>query len=295
MNKKYWQSFGELTQSDNHQQASQNEFQEELLPLADLDGKGILDAATPRRDFLKYLGFSTAAAAIGFSTAAAAIAASCQTPVKKSVPYLNRPDDVTPGIANYYASTYINAGDAISVVVKQRDGRPIKIEGNELSSVTKGGTSAQAQASVLDLYDPTRLRHPLQKSGSEFKEVSSFDAFDKMVADAVAAQGAKSIVLLTATIHSPSTLQVISEFHSPSTLQVISEFLAKYPGSRHVQYDAVSYSGMLQANELSYGKRVIPSYQFNKAKTIVSLGADFLGTWLSPTEFSMQYAEPYRI
>jgi MoCo/4Fe-4S cofactor protein with predicted Tat translocation signal len=268
-NKRYWQSFGELTQSEEHQKAAQNEFQEELLPLAELDGKGMLDAATPRRDFLKYL---------GFSTAAAALAASCNTPVKKSVPYLNRPDDVTPGVANYYASTYVNGGDAIAVVVKQRDGRPIKIEGNELSPVTKGGTSAQAQASVLDLYDPTRLRHPLQKSGADFKEVPSFDAFDKMVAGAVAAQAGKSIVLLTSTIN------------SPSTLQIISEFLAKYPGSRHVQYDAVSYSGMMQANEQSYGRKAIPSYQFDKAKTIVSLGADFLGTWLSPVEFSKQYA-----
>ncbi|RYY44170.1 MAG: 4Fe-4S dicluster domain-containing protein, partial [Chitinophagaceae bacterium] len=269
MNKKYWQNFGDLTDSERFQQASQNEFQEELLPLAELDGTGILDAATPRRDFLKYL---------GFSTAAAALAASCSTPVKKSVPYLNRPDDVTPGIANYYASTFVNGGDAIPVVVKQRDGRPIKIEGNELSSVTKGGTNAQAQASVLDLYDPTRLRHPLQKNGSDFKEVTSFDAFDKMVAAAVAGLGGKPVVLLTSTIN------------SPSTLQVITEFLAKYPGSRHVQYDAVSYSGLILANELSYGKKALPSYQFDKAKTIVSLGADFLGTWISPTEFSKQYA-----
>ncbi len=273
-NKKYWQNFGDLTESERFQKASQNEFQEELLPLAELDGKGILDAATPRRDFLKYL---------GFSTAAAALAASCNTPVKKSVPYLNRPDDVTPGVANYYASTYVNGGDAISVVVKQRDGRPIKIEGNELSSVTKGGTNAQSQASVLDLYDPTRLRHPLQKNGNDYKEVTSFDAFDKMVAAAVAGLGGKSLVLLTSTVN------------SPSTLQVIAEFLAKYPGSRHVQYDAVSYSGMLQANELSYGKRAIPSYHFDKAKTIVSLGADFLGTWVSPTEFSKQYAENRKV
>ena len=273
-NKKYWQNFGDLTDSERFQQAAQNEFQEELLPLAELDGKGILDAATPRRDFLKYL---------GFSTAAAALAASCNTPVKKSVPYLNRPDDVTPGIANYYASTYVNGGDAIAVVVKQRDGRPIKIEGNELSSVTKGGTSAQSQASVLDLYDPTRSRHPLQKNGNDYKEVTSFDAFDKMIATAVAGLGGKSIVLLTATVH------------SPSTLQVISEFLAKYPGSRHVQYDAVSNSGMLQANELSYGKKALPSYHFDKAKTIVSLGADFLGTWVSPTEFSKQYAENRKV
>ncbi len=205
-------------------------------------------------------------------------------PVQKAVPYLQKPDNLIPGVANYYASTYVNGGDAIPVVVKQRDGRPIKIEGNELSSITKGGTSAQAQASVLDLYDVTRLRHPLQKDGTNFKEVSTFDAFDKMIAAALGSLAGKPLVLLTATIH------------SPSTIQVINDFMAKYPGSRHVQYDAVSYSGMLLANEACYGKRALPSYHFDKAKkTIVSLGADFLGSWLSPVEFNRQYAENRRV
>ncbi len=273
-NKQYWQNFGDLNQSDRFKQSTENEFQEELLPLEDLDGKGLLDAKTPRRDFLKYL---------GFSTAAAAIAASCEMPVRKAVPYLQRPDDVVLGVANYYASTYVNGGDAISVVVKQRDGRPIKIEGNELSSLTFGATSAQSQASVLDLYDPTRLRHPLQKVGKEYKEVTSFENFDNLITEAITSLAGKSLVLLTSTIH------------SPSTLQIISEFLTKYPGSRHVQYDAVSYSGMLQANEASYGKRVLPQYRFDKAKLIVSLGADFLGTWLTPTEFSKQYSENKKV
>ena len=274
MNKKYWQSFGELNQTDAFRKSTDNEFSEELLPVEDLANEGLLEGKTPRRDFLKYL---------GFSTAAAALAASCEMPVRKAVPYLQKPDNVIPGVANYFASTYINGGDAISVVVKQRDGRPIKIEGNDLSSITRGGTSARAQASVLDLYDTTRLRHPLQKDGKDYKEVSTFDAFDKMISAAMASIGGKQIVLLTSTIH------------SPSTLQIISEFLAKYPGSRHVQYDAVSYSGMLLANEASYGKRALPSYHFDKAKTIVSLSADFLGTWLSPVEFAAQYAENRRV
>ena len=269
--RKYWQSFGELNKTENFQQSAQNEFNEELLPLADLDDKGILEVKTPRRDFLKYL---------GFSTAAAAVAASCDIPVKKSVPFLNKPDNVIPGVANYYASTYVNGGDTIAVVVKQRDGRPIKIEGNDMSSITKGGTSAQVQASVLDLYDVTRLRFPMQGDGKEFKEVSTFDNFDKMVG---AALTGKTIVLLTGTIN------------SPSTLKIITEFLAKYPGSRHVQYDAVSHSGMLLANEACYGKKAIPSYHFDNAKVIVSLGADFLGTWLSPVEFSKQYAANRKI
>ena len=271
MNKKYWQSFGELNHTKSFQESTKNEFKEELLPLADLDDKGILDAKTPRRDFLKYL---------GFSTAAAALAASCEVPVRKAVPYLNRPDNVIPGVANYYASTYVNGGDAIPVVVKQRDGRPIKIEGNELSTITNGGTNAQAQASVLDLYDNTRLRYPMQKDGKGFKEVTGFDAFDKMVGAAITG---KAVALLTSTIN------------SPSTVEIIKEFLAKYPGSRHVQYDAVSYSGMLLANEACYGKKAIPSYHFDKAKVIVSLGADFLGTWLSPTEFSNQYSQNRKV
>ncbi len=273
-NKQYWQNFGELNQTDAFQKSAEKEFQEELLPIEELDSKGLLDIKTPRRDFLKYL---------GFSTAAAAIAASCEMPVKKAIPYLQRPDNIIPGVPNYYASTYVNGGDAVSVVVKQRDGRPIKIEGNDLSPLTKGGTSAQVQASVLDLYDPTRLRHPLQKAGTDFKEVPSFDAFDKMITDAMGAVSGRPVVLLTSTVT------------SPSTLQIISAFLAKFPGSSHVQYDAVSYTGMLLANEASYGKRMVPEYRFDKAKTIVSLGADFLGTWLTPIEFSKQYAENKKV
>ena len=271
--KKYWGNFGQFNQSDASKEAAANEFGEDLLPMEDLN-EGLLDAKTPRRDFLKYL---------GFSTAAAALAASCQTPVRKAIPYLQKPDNVTPGIADYYASTFVNGGDTLSVVVKQREGRPIKIEGNKLSSITKGGTNARAQASVLDLYNTSRLRHPLQRAGNDYKEVSTFDAFDNMVAQAMANTGGKQVVLLTSTIN------------SPSTLQVITRFLAKYPGSKHVQYDAFGNSGMLLANQADYGKRHIPSYHFDKAKTIVSLGADFLGTWLSPVEFSVQYAETRRI
>ncbi len=272
--KKYWQSFGELNQTEAYQLSAQNEFKEELLPLEDLEEKGMLEGKTPRRDFLKYL---------GFSTAAAAIAASCEIPVRKAVPFLQKPDDVIPGVANYYASTYINEGEAVPVIVKQRDGRPIKIEGNELSGITKGGTSARVQASVLDLYDTTRLRYPVQKDANDFKEVPSFEAMDKMVADALSGLSGKPIVLLTSTIN------------SPTVNQVIAEFLAKNPGSRHVQYDAISYSGMLLANEACYGKKILPSYHFENAKVIVSIGADFLGTWLSPVEFASQYAQNRKI
>jgi molybdopterin-containing oxidoreductase family iron-sulfur binding subunit len=266
--KKYWQSFGELKSSENFQERVQDEFSEDLPMVEPQDG--LLDAKAPRRDFLKYL---------GFSTAAAAAAASCEMPVKKSIPYLNKPDSIIPGVANYYATTYLSDGDAIPVVAKVRDGRPIKIEGNEFSTMTNGGTSARVQASVLGLYDTARLRFPLAKG----KEVSTFDAFDKMVAEGMSGIGTKPVVLLTETIS------------SVSTKNIIASFLAKYPGSRHVQYDVISSNGMLAANLISFGKRMIPAYRFDKAKTIVGLGADFLGTWLSPVEYARQYAEGRKI
>src|SRR6478672_7503643 len=220
--KKYWQSFAELNNKEEAQKKAENEFQEDL-PFVEMDGKGLLDAKTPRRDFLKYL---------GFSTAAATIAASCKTPVRKAIPYVNRPENVTPGVPKYYASTYVSDGDAVPVVVKVRDGRPIKIEGNELCSFTKGGTSPRVQASVLDLYDMYRLPHPKKKSGNTFQEIPTFEQLDTQIANALTNLGGGAVVLLTTTVV------------SPSTKQVISEFLAKFPGSRHVQYDSVSYSGM---------------------------------------------------
>ena len=257
--KKHWQSFGELNQSEAYNKDVKDEFKEEL-PFVAEEGSSFLEAKAPRRDFLKYL---------GFSTAAAAVAASCEIPVKKAIPFANKPEDVVPGISKYYATTYVQDGDTVSVLAKVRDGRPIKIEGNDLSPLTKGGTSARVQASVLDLYDTARLRFPTI-DGSE----ATFEAIDKAVAAAISGP----VVILTSTIT------------SPTTKEAINQLIAKFPGSRHVTYDAVSYTGLLLANEATYGKKAIPSYHFENAKTIVSLGADFLGTWLTPIEFAKQYA-----
>src|SRR6478672_2763892 len=215
--KKYWQSFAERSNSEAFQEKSKDEFKSDL-PFED---GSLLDAQTPRRDFLKY---------VGFSTAAAVVAASCETPIRKTVPYVNKPENIVPGVADYYATTYVSGGDAIPVLAKVRDGRPIKIEPNEMSVAFGKGSLPQVQASVLDLYDTGRLRCPLQNQGGSFKEISTFAALDKMIMDAAAGLCGAPIVLLTSSIN------------SPSTKQAITEFIAKYPGVKHVQYDAVSYS-----------------------------------------------------
>ena len=264
---KYWQSFSELSKSEEYEKRIQNEFQEEL-PFSEND-KEWLDADTPRRDFLKYLGFSTAAATL----------ASCKMPTKRAVPFGNKPENVTPGVAKYYATTYVQDGDVLPIVAKVRDGRPIKIEGNELCSYTLGGTSARAQASVLDLYDMYRLTHPKRKSGDKFEEIPRFDQLDQMISTAINGLGGAPIVFLSSTITSPSTKEIISRF----------------PGLRHVQYDADSFSGMIEANQASFGRKAIPLYRFENAKVIVSIGADFLATWLSPVEFARQYVQRRKI
>jgi MoCo/4Fe-4S cofactor protein with predicted Tat translocation signal len=263
---KYWQSFAEVNDPENFKTRNADEFREEL-PFED-EGKGILDAKAPRRDFLKYL---------GFSTAAATLAASCKTPVRKAVPFASKPENIVPGEAKYYATTFIQDGDVVPVLARVRDGRPILIEGNELSFV-KGCTTARIQASILDLYDKNRITHPKQRSGNDLKEIPTFEALDQEIIAAIKAAGG-SVVLLTSTVNSPSALQAIADFK------------AAYPNFKHVQYDAVSYTGILLANEASFGRRAIPAYRFENAKkVVVSIGADFLGTWLSPVEYQHGYA-----
>jgi MoCo/4Fe-4S cofactor protein with predicted Tat translocation signal len=263
MSNKYWQNFGEVNDPENLEKLTKDEFQEHL-PFEGFDDKGLVDAKSPRRDFLKYL---------GFSTAAATLAASCKIPVKKAIPYANKPENLVPGVAKYYATTYVQDGDVLPMVAKVRDGRPIKLEGNELATYTNGGTSARAQASVLDLYDMYRIKYPMHKVKDKFEEIPTLEKADELIGAAMKVAGGTT-VLLTGTLVSPSTKDIIS----------------KYAGLRHVQYDAVSYSGLLLANG---GK--IPSFDFGAAKVIVSLGADFLGTWLSPVEFAAGYAKGRKI
>ncbi|UXE67653.1 MAG: TAT-variant-translocated molybdopterin oxidoreductase [Chryseotalea sp. WA131a] len=254
--KTYWKGLPELKNDPAHVKHADKEF-------VDLGVQE--DPGHSRRDFLKMMGFSVAAASL----------AACEAPVRKAIPYIVKPVDVDPGIPNYYASTYVNGGDYCSIVVKVRDGRPIKLDGNALSSVTKGGTSAQVEASVLSLYDNYRLRGP--KKGGENSDWDSIDGEITSKLDDIAGKSGQ-IRIISNTILSPSTKAAIEKFK------------VKYPTTTHVQYDPISYFGMWKANEESFGKGLIPSYDFSKAKVIVSVGADFLGTWLSPIEFTKGYA-----
>lgn len=220
-----------------------------------------------RRDFLKFL---------GFGLGAATIAAGCDIPIKKALPYVTKPDSIVPGIANYYASTFVQDGDVASILVKTRDGRPIKIEANDLAPSNYGRTSARAQASVLSLYDTNRFATPLKKEGKAFKAIK----WEELDADVKAKlSGASSIRILTNSIN------------SPSTKKVLADFAVKYPSTKVVAIDPTSYAALLDANQANFGKRAIPTYKFDQAEIIVSFNADFLGTWISPEKFAADYVK----
>lgn len=265
-NQNIWVSIEDLNNEPEFVERSKQEFFE--LPVIDAmsEDEEVIEEATKnsnRRDFLKYM---------GFGLTAATIAASCEIPVRKAIPYVVKPDAIVPGVATYYASTFVKGGDVCPVVIKTREGRPIKIEGNTMSGMTGGGTSARVQASVLELYDTARVRNAATVNKNGRAKKLSWADLDKKVKGELKPDA--NIRIVTNTIV------------SPTTKAAIADFTTAYPNTAVVTYDGVSASGLLDANEASFGKRVVPNYRFENAKVIASFGADFLGTWISPTEYA---------
>jgi molybdopterin-containing oxidoreductase family iron-sulfur binding subunit len=278
-NKAVWVGVEQLTNDPSYSEISKQEFKNELPVVDHLSNESSLDAGASRRDFLKYLGFG-----IG----AATLAASCEIPVKRAIPYVVKPDEIVPGVATYYATSFVQGGDYCSILVKTREGRPIKVEGNPLSKVNMGGTSARAQASVLGLYDISRLDGPyriaegkVDKPEDRNEMGPSWSDIDKEITSKLGAGANIRIVANTIL--------------SPTTKKAIEDFKAKYPNTEVVTYDPVSSSAILEANGKDFGQQVIPSYHFDKAKVIVSFDADFLGSWISPVEYAAQYAKHRKI
>ncbi|MDX2431379.1 MAG: hypothetical protein QNK35_10620, partial [Bacteroides sp.] len=258
---KQWRSIEEYKKGIDPSQEIRTEEKHKNAVLNVLDSK-IVDAPATRRDFLKLF---------GFSAASAAVLSSCEKPVQKAIPYLIKPEEITPGKASYYASTFFDGSEYCSVVVKTRDGRPIKIEGNHQSPVSRGGTSARVQASVLNLYDDARYKEP-----SVDGKALTWEEVDQLVGSRLSEAG--RTVILT-----PSMI-------SPSNAEVFRKFFQAHPKADWIQYDEVSASGIREAHMEIFGAAVIPGLHFNKADYILSFDADFLGTWLCPVEFARDYA-----
>ena len=265
--KKYWKNLAELSHNNDSAftELQNKEFVQEIPVDEFLSDKDNLEnSSTNRRDFLKYIGFSTAAATL----------AACEGPVVKSIPYVVQPKEIIPGIANYYATTIANGYDFANILIKNREGRPIKVEKNSLAPL-ENAANARVHASVLDLYDNARLSQPTKNN----MPISwfSFEYETKLKLEEIS-KNSKEIVLLTQT------------FASPSTKKLISEFKSKYNNVSHIVYDSISHSKALDAFELKYGVRGLANYDFSKSKVIVSIAADFLGDWQGGG-FDVSYAK----
>ena len=223
-------------------------------------------ADVDRRGFLK---------GAGFGLATTALAGCTRGPVETAIPYLNQPEGLVAGRADWYASSCAGCSAGCGLLVKTREGRPIKLEGNPDHPVSGGGLCAVGQAGLVGVYDSYRLKQPLANG----QPTTWGDADQRVIAalDDAETKGLK-VRVLTGTINGPT-----ERFF-------LDKFLGRFQDARHIIYDALSSSAILEAHERSHGKRLLPRYLFDRAHTIASFGADFLGTWISPVEFSAGYS-----
>ncbi|MEJ2422230.1 MAG: TAT-variant-translocated molybdopterin oxidoreductase [Acidobacteriota bacterium] len=265
---KFWRSLAEKQDPAAAAEDARSEFAPEVLkPIQPPSEKDPVS----RRRFLSLMGASAALAAT----------VACQKPDEKTiVPYTKKPRDVIPGVANYYASTYQEGRVPYGVLIKTREGRPIHIDGNDEHPVFNGKTSLRAQAEVIGLYSPDRLRGPkMDGRPSNWKAAN-----DRIISALKKASGSgKEVLLLTPAVISPTRRKVIEAFKS------------KVPNLRHVEWEPALSPTAEKAAESLYGKALTPVYHLEAANVILAAEADFLGAMESQVTSIAGYAARRRL
>ncbi|MHB1686168.1 MAG: TAT-variant-translocated molybdopterin oxidoreductase [Ignavibacteriaceae bacterium] len=262
----YWQSFKELYNDISFTETKNREFQKGVkdeFDVAKLPG-------VSRRKFLALVSASAALAAAGCAD---------YRGNGEIIPYTTKPEEITLGKPNYYASTYIENGQEYGILIKTREGRPIKVNGNPDHPISKGKTSAKAQAAILSLYDPERLQQPLRKSSSGNFMKSTWQHVDQEISNALSNVGGKEIALISHKIVSPTTAKIIQDFQQ------------KYPTAKLYSYELFNEEIRNSAWKKCYGSGLFPSIKWNEAKVILSLESDFLGAEGNKVEASRLFAE----
>ena len=215
---------------------------------------------------------------LGASAALAGTACTDYRDKGEIVPYNNKPEEITVGKPNYYASTCTACANSCGILIKTREGRPIKVDGNPDHPINKGKICAKGQANILNLYDPERLKKPIKKTGLSFNEVSWKEA-DNDVLAALMFAGDKEIAIVTHSITSPTTFKVIEEFKT------------KFPSTKVYSYDLFNNDIKNLAWKKTFGSGKYPLVKWNEAKIILSLESDFLGTEGNKVETARLFAE----
>ncbi len=263
-----WQSLEQWSSDPALASRMENEFMSS--PLSNDDGKD----GVARRDFLKIMG-------AGMALAAGGTTGCIRRPQEHIIPYAKAPKEITPGEPNFYTSTWFDGIEGAGLLVKTMEGRPLKVEGNPQHPMNLGALPGRAHAEVLSLYDPDRLRGPIQnllnKERTNREVVkATFAGADAKIVDALKAG---SVAIVSGTRPSPSIKAVVSDFSK------------SFGGGRWVQYDALSLEAIRLGQKASYGRAVLPRYRFENAKMVVSIDGDFLGTLISPVEFTKQWSK----
>ena len=225
-----------------------------------------------RRRFLQVAGVTGAGLAAGCGSGAP----------ERWMPYLVPSEDLVPGIPTYYASTCTECPAGCGILVKTREGRPVKIEGNPAHPVNRGRLCARGQAALQGLYDPDRITQPMQKTGGRWQPVSWDDAEARIATalTAAATAGADRVAFL-------------GGIASGALDSLTDAWLRTFRSSRRLRYEAFAHEPLREANRLTFGVASVPTYDFAAAQYIVSFGADFLETWLSPVEYTAGFAESH--
>ncbi|PYP08125.1 MAG: hypothetical protein DMD59_13125 [Gemmatimonadetes bacterium] len=226
-----------------------------------------------RRRFLKVL---------GVTGAGAAALSSCgigPEPTERLIPYLVQPEDQIPGTATYYATTCRECAAGCGVRVRVREGRAVKLEGNPDSPINRGRLCARGQAALQGLYNPDRVTHPLVRNANgTFEDIDWDGAIQRLVAKVREAQG-EGIVFLTGAEQSTFG-------------DLVNEWM-KHIGGRHLSYEPFGFEALRAGNRMAFGTATLPSFDFANAKYLMSFGADFLDTWLSPVEFQNGFSQAH--
>jgi molybdopterin-containing oxidoreductase family iron-sulfur binding subunit len=226
-----------------------------------------------RRRFLKVL---------GVTGAGAAALSSCgigPEPTERLIPYLVQPEDQIPGTATYYATTCRECAAGCGVRVRVREGRAVKLEGNPDSPINRGRLCARGQAAIQGLYNPDRIAHPMVRNANGTLEDIDWDGAIQRLAAKVREAHGKGIVFLTGSEQS-------------SFGDLVDEWM-KQVGGRRTSYEAFGFEALRAGNRMAFGTATLPSYDFANAKYLLSFGADFLDTWLSPVEFQNGFSHAH--
>jgi len=231
----------------------------------------MIDSGLDRRDFLKVLGWSGAAVALSGCGNT-----SIENGKETVVSYVEAADYVIPGVAVYYNSTCAQCDAGCNINGRVREGHVLKLEGNAASTINRGKMCGLGQAGVQHHYNPDRVREPLLRKGDKGETISWEQAY-ALIAEKLNGVSGEQVAFLSGGVS--GHLKVL-----------LGNYLESLGSKNLYVYEAVAPAVQRAANKKAYGTEM-PRFNINKAKVVLSFGADFLGSWVSPVHFSQQYAQ----